>query len=194
MSKLNGKKRVHSLFDILRAVSFALPESRCSAQPCAKFFIEPPPDTQRQKDKEKEEYGSLWCFMPPLPSPLQLPPPTPRICRTACGHVIRISWQRETPPSHSPEAYSQFLAASAKIEDGLHLGAFEYGSWIWTAIVIMYEFFGAVIGHLEAEIDFWIFHRKWWKPRRAQRICHPQRFWQAMPVQQAGTVREWRRP
>ncbi len=65
---------------------------------------------------------------PPLPS--DSPPPTPRICRTACGHVIRISWQRETPsPTHSPKQdYSQILAASAKIEEGLHLGACEYDS------------------------------------------------------------------
>jgi hypothetical protein len=59
-----------------------------------------------QKDKEKEEYGLLWaviCFMsPPSPS-LHLPPlPTPCICRTACSHVIRIRWLRESPPpTHS---------------------------------------------------------------------------------------------
>jgi hypothetical protein len=41
--------------------------------------------------------------------------------------------------------------------------------------------FGAVIGHLEAEIELWIFHRKWWKPGRAQRFWHLQRFWQVVP-------------
>ncbi len=54
--------------------------------------------------------------------------------------------------------------------------------------------FGAVIGHLEAEIDFWIFHRKWWKFRRAQK------FWQSAEILTSragttgGTVRERRRP
>jgi hypothetical protein len=76
----------------------------------------------------------------PLPPPL----PAPRICRTACGHVIRISW-RETPPppsTHAPPIaeFEQFSASSAKSEDGLYLGAWKCCSWIWTAFVIMYEF------------------------------------------------------
>ncbi len=55
----------------------------------------------------------------------------------------RVVLIRAPPPpsTHSPQQdYSQFLAASAKIQDGLHLGACECCSWIWTAIVIMYEF------------------------------------------------------
>jgi hypothetical protein len=37
---------------------------------------------------------------------------------------------RPLPPSHTTpkQDYSQILAASAKVEDGLHLGACEYGS------------------------------------------------------------------
>ncbi len=56
------------------------------------------------------------------------------------------------------------------------------------------QIFGAVIGHLEAEIDFWIFHRKWWKSRRVQK------FWQSAEILTSragttgGTVRERRRP
>ncbi len=48
----------------------------------------------------------------------------------------------------------------------------------------------AVIGHWEAEIDFWFFPRKWWKYRRA-RI-----FGQSADIltSRAGTVRERRRP
>jgi hypothetical protein len=64
----------------------------------------------------------------PSPPPLFSPLPTSRICRTACGHVIRISW-REAPPPPSPThvlpiaEFEQFSATSAKVEDGLHLGA-----------------------------------------------------------------------
>jgi hypothetical protein len=87
---------------------------------------------------------TVICFMSPLSPPLTYPPPplpTPRICRNACGHVIRISWRRETPPPHTPQQdYSQILATSLKVEDGLHLGVCECSSWIWTATVIMYEF------------------------------------------------------
>jgi hypothetical protein len=35
----------------------------------------------------------------------------------------------------------------------------------------MYKFFGAVIGHLEAEIEFLSFDRKWWK------FALPPKFW-----------------
>jgi hypothetical protein len=38
------------------------------------------------------------------------------------------------------EDYGQILATSPNVEDGLHLGVCEYGSCIWTATVIMYEF------------------------------------------------------
>jgi hypothetical protein len=55
-----------------------------------------------RKDKEKEGYGLLGaviCYKPPPPPP---PPPPPfpilRVCRTACGHVIRIRGPRESPP------------------------------------------------------------------------------------------------
>ncbi len=34
----------------------------------------------------------------------------------------------------------------------------------------MYEFFGAMIGHLEAEIEFLIFHRKW------ENLCRRREF------------------
>ncbi len=54
--------------------------------------------------------------------------------------------------------------------------------------------FGVVIGHLEAEIDFWIFHRKWWKSRRAQRIWQSAKVLTSRAGTTAGTVRERRRP
>jgi hypothetical protein len=89
----------------------------CSALRRAEFFIEPPPDTQR---KERQGERGIWvavsCYLlhvTPLPSPTSPPPPTPRICRTACGHIIRISWQRETPPPHTP--HSRIIADSGSL-------------------------------------------------------------------------------
>jgi hypothetical protein len=70
------------------------------------ILIEPPPDTQRtEKQGERGIWVAMSCYLlhaTPLP-PLTFPLPTPRICRTPCGHVIRISWQRETLPlPHTP--------------------------------------------------------------------------------------------
>ncbi len=88
--------------------------------------------------------GCYLLHVTPLPLPPPSPLPTLRVCRTACGHAIRIRWLRESPPSPPPtlpqEDYEQILATSPKVEDGLHLGVCKYGSWIWTAKVIMYEF------------------------------------------------------
>ncbi len=52
--------------------------------------------------------GATWCLM---------------AC-TRRGVLIRA------PPPHTPpqQDYSQILATSLKVEDGLHLGACEYGS------------------------------------------------------------------
>ncbi len=159
------------------------------------FFISREAATAERR-YEKERQGVIYMHMaafgartnlfslPSLPSP---PHTSPSYKRDKGSRPASIS----APPLTPPEDYDQFLVTSAKIEDALHWGACECCSWIWTAIVIMY---GAVIGHLEAEIKFWIFHGKWWKSRRAQRICHPQRFWQVVPVKQAGTVWERRRP
>jgi hypothetical protein len=37
----------------------------CTALLKAEFFIEPPPDTQRIEDEEKEEQGLLWAVIYP---------------------------------------------------------------------------------------------------------------------------------
>ncbi len=85
------------------------------------FFIEPPPDTQR---KERQGEWGIWvamsCYLlhaTPFPLPTS-PLPTPRICRTACGHVIRISWRETSPPSpptHSPlQDFSHFWRPQPK--------------------------------------------------------------------------------
>jgi hypothetical protein len=63
-------------------------------------------------------------------SPLLLSPPHTAHLSHRWGHVIRISWRRETPlPTHTPQQdYTQILATSPKIEDGLHLGVCECSS------------------------------------------------------------------
>ncbi len=125
-----------------------------------------------KKDKEKEECGLLRaviCPMPPLLSPL---PPTPRICRTACSHVIRISW-RETPPpspplySRTPHCWNWTIFSDLGQKRGrppfrglkvLRLNLDSFCDYV--------RILSAVIGHLWAEIDFWFFLRKWWTERR----------------------------
>ena len=74
-----------------RFFSFVFHQNFCTALLKAEFFIEPPPDTQRKERQGERGIGvAMSCYLshanPPLP-----PPPTPRICHTACGHVIRIS-------------------------------------------------------------------------------------------------------
>jgi hypothetical protein len=80
-----------------------------------------PPDTQRiERPGERGMWVVVCCYLlhvtPPPPPPLI--PPTPGICRTACGHVIRISWRKETPPPSPtpPTDYGQILATSLKVE------------------------------------------------------------------------------
>ncbi len=118
--------------------------SSCSARPRAEFLSNPRRIHSGQKDKEKEEYGLLWaviCFMSPL-SPL--PPSTSPLPTLRAPPAATLSGLagggRPPPPPHPHEDYGQILATSPKIEDGLHLGVCEYGSWIWTATVIMCKF------------------------------------------------------
>ncbi len=54
--------------------------------------------------------------------------------------------------------------------------------------------FGAVIGHLEAELDFWLFPRKWWKYRRTQIFVQGADILISRAGTSAGTVRERCRP
>ncbi len=81
---------------------------------------------------------NLFSISPPCPPPPPLTPPPPPY---KCDKGVPACAPFPPPPLLTPpEDYNQFLAASAKIKDGLHLGACECCSWIWTAIVIMYEF------------------------------------------------------
>ncbi len=54
--------------------------------------------------------------------------------------------------------------------------------------------FGAVIGNLKAETDFWLFLRKWWKSRCAQRIWQSAEILTSRAGKTAGTVWERRCP
>ncbi len=51
-----------------------------------------------------------------------------------------------------------------------------------------------VIGHLWAELDFWFFPEKRWKYSRPRTFDRARIFRQVVPVQQAGTVQQRRRP
>ncbi len=66
----------------------------CTALLKAEFFIEPPPDTQRIRRRGERGIGvAMGCYLSHVsPSPpFPFPPPTSRVCRAACGFVIRIS-------------------------------------------------------------------------------------------------------
>ena len=134
-------------------------------------------------------YSCIWCkdkfvLSPPCPSPPPLTHPfykcdkgsRPASISSPTPHTPWGLWpvfgdfgqSRGRPPFRSPTVLQLNLDSNC-----------DY-----------VRIFGAVIGHLEAEIDFWLFHRKWWKFRRAQKI------WQSAAIltSRAGTVRERRRP
>jgi len=128
-----------------------------SADPCLwlvvsflwNFFISREAATAERRYEKERQSGSymhmavfsartnLLSLSPPCPPPppLTLPPYKCDNREPACALFPPPPF-----PSHPHEDYSQILATSPKVEDSLHVGACEYGSWIWTAIVIMYEF------------------------------------------------------
>jgi hypothetical protein len=114
----------------------------CTAM-CGIFYRTPAGYAADKKTRLKRNMGcyellSASCHPSP---PSNFPPPPHRASVAPPAATLSGLGGRGRPlPPHPPEDYSQLLAASAKIEDGLHLGACEYGSWIWTAIMIMYEF------------------------------------------------------
>ncbi len=98
---LFAQSQISSVVKIKRNTSML--EHNCTALLKAELFIEPPPDTQRIRRRGERGTGvarSSYLFLTSL-SPL-LPPPTSRVCCTAWGCLIRISWEEATPPSHSP--------------------------------------------------------------------------------------------
>jgi hypothetical protein len=61
-------------------------DNDCTVLLKAEFFIEPPPDTQRIRRRGERGIGvarSSYLSLTSLPSPLSLPPPTPRVRCTA---------------------------------------------------------------------------------------------------------------
>jgi hypothetical protein len=89
----------------------------CTAK--CKIFIKPPPDTQRtERQGERGIWVAMGCYLlqvtPPPPPP---PPPSPKlcVCRTTCGHVIRIRGLKESPPpSPPPRIIDRFLQPRQK--------------------------------------------------------------------------------
>ncbi len=106
-----------------------------------KFFIEPPPDTQR---KERQGERGIWvamsCYLfqatpPTSPSPhrASVAPPAATLSGLAEG--------RPPPPTYSPLLFLiSFQQPRPICKGGLYSGAQKCCSWIWTAFVIMYEF------------------------------------------------------
>ncbi len=62
---------------------------------CRIFHRTPAGHTAERKTRRKRNRGCYGLLSVPRqpysPPPLPLPPPIPRFCRTACGHVISIS-------------------------------------------------------------------------------------------------------
>jgi hypothetical protein len=135
------------------------------------YFGNPP------RQGERGLWVAMSCYLPHATPPL-LPPtsplPTPRICRTACGHVIRISW-RETPPPHPHTPHCRIIAVFSDL--GQNRGRPLFRSSDRT---------------LRSRDSFWLFHRKWWKFRRAQKICQSAAISTSRAGTTAGTVRERR--
>ncbi len=152
---------------------------------------------ERETSCNLHAHGCIWCKdkfvlspLPALPLPLSHPRPPPPI------NVIRGAGLRlfPPPPPHTPEDYRQISGSLGQYRGRPPFRSLGVLQLNLDSNCDHVQIFGAVIGHLEAEIQFWIFHRKWWKPRRAQGFWHPQRFWQVVPVQKAGIVRERCRP
>ncbi len=161
------------------------------------FFISKEASTAEWRwEKEGRERGLHICGVQTIARP---PPPPPSRCDNG-GSLLALHFQSPSPPPppspHTPPK-QDYKPNSGSL--GQNWGRPPFRSlWVWQLNLDSncdyVRIFGAVIGHLEAEIEFLVFHRKWWKPLRAQRIWYPQRFWQVVLVQQAGTVRERRRP
>jgi hypothetical protein len=137
--------------------------------------------------------------MPPLPPLLQLPPSPHRasVAPPAATLSGLAKGRRLHPPLHPHTPHCRILAISGDLGQSrgrppfrgskvLQLNLDSNCDYVWI--------FGAVIGHLEAEIDFWVFPRKWWKFRRTQKIWQSAEILTSRAGTTAGTVRERRRP
>ena len=144
-------------------------------------------------------WQNVGCYLlhaTPLPPPTS-PLPTPRICCTACGHVIRISW-RETPPPPHPRTPHCWIGTVFSVLGQKRGWPPFRGSKVLQLNLDSFcddvRILSAVIGHLWAEIDFWFFPRKWWKYMRPQIFGQSADILTSRAGTTAGTVRERRRP
>ncbi len=126
------------------------------------FYRTPAGYTADRKTRRKRDmscYGLLSAAShppPPLPPP---PSPTLRVCRTACGHVIRIRGLKESPPPPhrivdrfwQPRPKSRMASI---LETVSMIAKFGQQQWLCT------NFRCSDRTHLEAEIEFLSFHRK----------------------------------
>ncbi len=128
----------------------------------------------------------------PSPSPPSHPPPINAIREASC-----VYFPPPSPTTYSPLLKIRKLAISGDLGQKrgrplfrgskvLQLNLDSFCDHVWI--------FGAVIGHLKAEIDFWLFPRKRWKYRREQIFGQSADILTSRAGTTAGTVRERRRP
>jgi hypothetical protein len=92
------------------------------------------------------------------------------VCLVARARKAVLIKPPPTPPTHSP---CRILAISGDLDQSRGQPPFRSPRVLQLNLdsnCVYVRIFGAVIGHLEAEIDFWLFYRKWWKFRRVQKI------------------------
>ncbi len=160
------------------------------------FFIEPPPDTQR---KEKQGERGIWvaisCYLlhatpppllqlPPSPHRASVAPPAATLSGLAEGRLL------PPPPTHSP---CRILAISGDLGQSRGRPLFRSPKVLQLNLDSNCHYvriFGSVIGHLDVEIDFWLFPRKWWKFRCTKKIWQSAAILTSRAGTTAGTVRE----
>jgi hypothetical protein len=166
------------------------------------FHRTPAGHTADKKTRRKRNRGCYGLLSIPRQPFSPLPSPTSRVCRTACGYVIRISWRKAPPPSHTPPPPPTHSPWQKCVI--FRVSGQKWGWPLFTGPKVMQlnsdsfcdhvQIWMAVIGHLWAELGFWSFPEKGLKYSRPRTFDRTQIFRQVVPVQQAGTVRQRRRP
>ena len=137
------------------------------------FFISREAATaERRYEKERQSVNymhtasfgartNLFSPLPALPLPLSHPPPINAIR----GAGLRLF---PPPPPHTPWGLWPVSGDLGQNRGWPPFRCLEVLQLNLASNCDYVRIFGAVIGHLEAELDFWIFDEKWWKPRRVQ--------------------------